>query len=88
LLFIIGIPTYQASDTKNFSHSVYGKPSHLLAIARNHCPKMGKKKTLAEKVKAARENGFDDDMTGIDNRHVLREILPYIDGAYETQMEL
>jgi hypothetical protein len=49
---------------------------------------MGKKKTPAEKVKAARENGFDDDMTGIDDRHVLREILPYIDGAYETQMEL
>ena len=49
---------------------------------------MGKKKTPAEKVKAARENGFDDDMTGIDDRHVLREILPYTDGAYETQMEL
>jgi hypothetical protein len=26
-LFIIGIPIYQASDTKNFSHSVHSKPS-------------------------------------------------------------
>jgi hypothetical protein len=49
---------------------------------------MGKKKTPAEKVKAARENGFNDDITGIDDRHVLREILPYIDGAYKTQIEL
>jgi len=45
---------------------------------------MGKKKIAAEKVKAARENGFDDDMTGINDRHVLREILPYIDDMYET----
>lgn len=60
----------------------------MLAVVRNHCPKMGKKKTAAEKVKAARENGFDDDMTGIDDRHVLREILPYTDGVYKTQMEL
>lgn len=59
----------------------------MLAVVRNHCPKMGKKKTAAEKVKAARENGFHDDMTGIDDRHVLREILPYTDGVYKTQME-
>ncbi len=50
---------------------------------------MGKKKAAGEKVKAARENGFDnDDMTGIDGRPVLREILPHTGGVYETQMEV
>jgi hypothetical protein len=43
---------------------------------------MGKKKAAGEKLKAARENGFDDDMTGIDDRPALREILPYTDGLY------
>jgi hypothetical protein len=88
LLFIIGIPTYQASDTKNFSYSVHSKPSLLLAVARNHCPKMGKKKTAAEKVKAAREKGFNDDMTSIDDRPVLRKILDYSKGLYNIQMEV
>jgi len=32
---------------------------------------MGKKKAAGEKVKATREKGFNDDMTGIDNRPVL-----------------
>jgi hypothetical protein len=37
-----------------------------------------------EKVKAARENRFDNNMTSINDRHVLREILEYTDGAYKT----
>jgi hypothetical protein len=32
---------------------------------------MGKKRVVGEKVKAARENGFNDDITGIDDRPVL-----------------
>jgi hypothetical protein len=88
LLFIIGIPTYQASDTKNFLYSVYSKPSLLLIVARNHYPKMGKKKTAAEKVKAAREKGFNDDITSINNRSVLQKILDYSKGLYNIQMEV
>ena len=43
---------------------------------------MGKKKTPGEKMKAAQEKGFDDDMTGIDDRPVLQEILDYSKGLY------
>ncbi|KAF4617067.1 hypothetical protein G7Y89_g15080 [Cudoniella acicularis] len=60
----------------------------LLAVARNHRLKMGKKKTAAEKVEAAREKGFNDDMTGIDDRPVLRKILDYSKGLYDMQMEV
>jgi hypothetical protein len=49
---------------------------------------MGKKKPAGEKVMAARENGFDDDMTGIDDRPVLQEILDYTGGLYKVQMEV
>jgi hypothetical protein len=49
---------------------------------------MGKKKTAKEKVKGAREKGFDDDMTSIDDRPVLREILEHTEGLYELQMEV
>ena len=42
-------------------------------MARNHCPKMDKKKAAGEKVMAVRENGFDDDMTSINNHPSLRE---------------
>lgn len=49
---------------------------------------MGKKKTAEEKVKAAREKGFNGDMTGIDDRPVLREILEYTEGLYSIQMEV
>ncbi len=62
--------------------------SLLLVVARKHRPEMGKKKTVGEKVKAAREKGFNDDMTGIDDRPVLREILDYSKGLYEIQMEV
>ena len=60
----------------------------MLAVARNYYPKIRKKKTLAEKVKAAQENRFNNNITSIDNRHILREILPYINSAYKTQIEL
>jgi hypothetical protein len=43
---------------------------------------MGKKKTAEEKVKAAREKGFNNAMTSINNRPVLREILEYTKGLY------
>jgi hypothetical protein len=49
---------------------------------------MAKKKTAAEKVKAAREKGFNNDMTGIDDCPVLRKILGYSKGLYDTQMEV
>ena len=49
---------------------------------------MSKEKLAEEKVKAARENGVDSGMSGIDDRHVLRLILPYTDDVYETQMEV
>jgi hypothetical protein len=49
---------------------------------------MGKKKAAGEKVKVARENGFDDDITSINNRPVFREILPYTGGLYETQIKI
>ena len=60
----------------------------MLAVARNHCPKIGKKKIAVEKVKAAREKGFNDDMTGIDDRLVLRKILDYSKGLYKIQIEV
>jgi hypothetical protein len=49
---------------------------------------MGKRKTAGEEVKAAREKGFDDDKTRINDRPVLREILPYSKGLYGIQMEV
>jgi hypothetical protein len=49
---------------------------------------MVKKKTASEKVTAAREKGFNDDMTGINDRPVLRKILDYSKGLYEVQMEI
>ncbi|KAF2791926.1 hypothetical protein K505DRAFT_247792 [Melanomma pulvis-pyrius CBS 109.77] len=49
---------------------------------------MGKKKTAAERVKVAREKRFNDDMTGIDDRPVLRKILGYSEGLYEVQIEV
>ena len=49
---------------------------------------MGKKMAAWEKVKAARENGFDDDMTGINDHHVIREILEETDITYEIQMNI
>jgi len=49
---------------------------------------MGKKKAAEEKVKATREKEFDDDMTSIDGRPVLREILPYTGGLYNTRLDV
>ena len=45
-----------------------------------------KKRTQEEKGKAARKNEFDNDMTGIDDRLVLKELLPYTKGLYNEQM--
>jgi hypothetical protein len=42
---------------------------------------MGYKRSLEEKAKAARENGFDDDDD--DDCIILMETLPYINGRYE-----
>jgi len=44
-------------------------------------------KIVAEKVKA-REKGFNNDMTGIDDRPILRKILDYSKGLYNIQMEV
>jgi hypothetical protein len=35
-------------------------------------------------VKAAREKGFNNDITGIDDRPVLRKILGYLEGLYKV----
>ncbi|KAF8847233.1 hypothetical protein BDZ45DRAFT_755127 [Acephala macrosclerotiorum] len=40
-----------------------------------------------EKAKAVRENGFNDDMTGIDDRLTLKELLPYTKGLYNEQID-
>jgi hypothetical protein len=45
---------------------------------------MGKKKGVEEKVKATQEKEFDNDMTSIDGRPALWEILPYTGGLYNT----
>jgi hypothetical protein len=44
-----------------------------LLVAARTTSKMGKKKAVGEKVKVARENGFDDDMTCIDDCPVFRD---------------
>jgi hypothetical protein len=49
---------------------------------------MGKKKTLEEKEKRARENGFNDDDDNVDDSLVLKEILEYTDGVYNEQMDM
>jgi hypothetical protein len=49
---------------------------------------MGKQKGSKEAAKRARENRFDDDLTGIDDRPVLGEILLYINELYNAQLPL
>jgi hypothetical protein len=49
---------------------------------------MGKKRTSEEVAKIARENGFDDYLTSIDDRPVFRETLPYTNGLYDMQLDL
>jgi hypothetical protein len=49
---------------------------------------MGKERTLEEVAKIARENGFDDDLTGIYDRPVLREILQYTNGLYDIKLDM
>jgi hypothetical protein len=45
---------------------------------------MGRReKTQDEKVQAAQENGFDGDMTGVDDCIVLRRIEDYTKGLYD-----
>jgi hypothetical protein len=59
----------------------------MLAAAEDHVQN-GKEKGSREEVKVARENGFDNDLTGIDDCLVFQEILPYMGGPYKTQMEI
>jgi hypothetical protein len=47
-------------------------------VRRSH--KIGKKISLEDVVRKAEENGFDNDLTGIDGRTVIREILLYASG--------
>jgi len=49
---------------------------------------MGKERTSEEVAKIAQENGFDDDLTSIYDRSVLREILQYTDGLYDIKLDL
>jgi hypothetical protein len=51
-------------------------------------PKVGEKRMLEDMVRTARENGFDDGLTGIDDRLLLREVLPYTNQLYNTQMDI
>jgi hypothetical protein len=46
-----------------------------------------RKKTQEEKAQAARENGFDDDMTDVDDSIVLRRIEDYTQESYNEQMD-
>jgi hypothetical protein len=47
---------------------------HLLIVVRNYRSRMSKRKAAGEKVKAAPGNGFDNDLTSINDRPVCREI--------------
>ena len=49
---------------------------------------MGKKRTPEELAKKARENGFDDDMTGIDDAKISRPITSYTDGLYARRWSM
>jgi len=60
----------------------------LLVVARNYYLKIKKKKILVEKVKVARENKFNNNITSIDNCYILCEILLYINSAYKMQIKL
>jgi hypothetical protein len=44
---------------------------------------MGKKKTLEEKAKRARENGFNDNNDNINDSLVLKIILEYTNRVYK-----
>jgi len=50
-------------------------------VKRSH--KIGKKISLEDVVRKAEENGFDIDLTGIDDRTVMREFLLYSSGLYK-----
>jgi hypothetical protein len=50
--------------------------------------KMGsRKRTQEEKAQAARENGFDSDMSDVDDSIVLRKIEEYTQELYNEQMD-
>ena len=46
----------------------------MLVVARNRYPKIGKKKTVVEKIKAARENRLNNNITSIDGRLVSKAL--------------
>ena len=50
--------------------------------------KIGKKISLEDVVRKAEENGFENDLTGINDHTVIREILPYSSGLYKTQIDI
>lgn len=54
------------------------------AVMRSY--KIGKKISLEDVIRKAEENGFGDDLTGIDDRTVISEILLYSSGLYKTQI--
>jgi hypothetical protein len=49
---------------------------------------MGKKKTLEEKAKRAREKGYNSDDDNFDECLVLKELLPYTKGAYYKEIDI
>ncbi|KAI2638877.1 hypothetical protein GGS26DRAFT_543103 [Hypomontagnella submonticulosa] len=49
---------------------------------------MGKKRTAEERRRYAKENGFDDDDTDVDDNPVPRDVLDYTKEKYDVQMEL
>jgi hypothetical protein len=52
-------------------------------VRRSH--KIGKKISLEDVVRKAEESGFND-LTGTDDRTVIREILLYSSGLYKIQI--
>jgi hypothetical protein len=77
----------RASLLSSFS-PLFSQPQDLLFASTRNTQKMGpRKRTQEEKAKAAQENGFDNDMTTIDDRLVLKEVLPYTKGLYNEQMD-
>ena len=49
---------------------------------------MGRKRIVEERRKLVEENGFNDDDTDIDDNPIPRDVLDYIKGRYDVQMEL
>jgi hypothetical protein len=62
---------YQINNTKKFLYFFYNKLFLLFAIARNHRPKISKKKAIREKIKITQKNKFNNNIINIDNYFIF-----------------